>query len=92
MVRAKFTVIRLESTMMSRLKDHKKGWTPENQELVEVRSIVMSVVGLDTSAPENEKFWAATPTGEIRLGVVNPEVWPQFPLGKSLYVDFVPVE
>ncbi|MHB8084376.1 MAG: hypothetical protein ACYDHZ_00925 [Dehalococcoidia bacterium] len=89
-VRAKFQVIRLESSMMQRLKDPKKGWSTDNAEIVEVRSIVMTVVG--SNSPENEKFWATTPSGEIKLGVVNPEVWPQFPLGKEVYADFEPVE
>lgn len=87
-VRAKFKVDKFETSLTTRAKDPKLGWRSDNLETIEVRTIVMSPVG--SNSPENEKFWAATPTGDIRLGTVNPEAWGQFVLGKEVYVDFTP--
>jgi hypothetical protein len=41
---------------------------------------------------ENTKFWEASPSGEIKLGTVNPEAWATFELGKEYYVDFTPAD
>lgn len=41
---------------------------------------------------ENYKFWKATPSGELRMGTVNKEVWPQFELGREYYLDFTLAE
>jgi hypothetical protein len=41
---------------------------------------------------ENTKFWDASPTGEIKLGTVNPDAWAMFELGKEYYVDFRPAD
>lgn len=38
---------------------------------------------------ENSRFWDATPSGEIRLGVLSPEAWEYFSIGKEYYVDFL---
>lgn len=40
----------------------------------------------DPSIPENERFNKATPWGEIKMIVSNPEVQPE--LGDYFYVDF----
>ena len=85
-VRAKMKVERIESTQ-SRVKIDPKGdWAEKNLQTVEIRTVVLSPVGCNS--PENEKFWAATPTGEIKLGMLNPEAWEPFQLGKEFYVDF----
>lgn len=39
---------------------------------------------------ENSKFWDASPSGELRLGTVNPEAWQQFELDGEYYLDFTP--
>ncbi len=39
-------------------------------------------------AHENRKFWDATPSGRIELGVVNQKAVDQFELGKEYYVQF----
>lgn len=41
---------------------------------------------------ENARFTRATPWGEIKLGIDNPDALQQFEAGKSYYVDFMPVE
>lgn len=52
------------------------------------RSITMTPVYGDT--PENKSFWKATPSGEIKLYVVNEAAAVQFEPGKEYYVDFTP--
>lgn len=37
---------------------------------------------------ENTKFWKASPSGEIKLGTVNKDVWPHFELDAEYYVTF----
>ena len=44
----------------------------------------------DTSTPENARFTKATPWGELKLNVDNPEA--RFEVGKFYYLDFTPAE
>jgi len=61
-------------------------------EKVEMRSIKMSPVGYDANNNENSSFWAASPSGELKLQCINPEAWKQFELGKEYYLTFDPAE
>jgi hypothetical protein len=90
MVRAKFRVDRTESTLTTLKKDLNKGWDAGNMVTQELKTIVMSPVGANN--PENATFWKYTPSGEIKLGTINPEAWQQFELGKEYYIDFTPAE
>lgn len=83
-VLAKFVVNRSESTLHTK----KKAGSDTEYERVEMRTIVLSPVYSDKPDSENRKFWDASPTGEIKLGTVNPEAWQQFELGKEYYVEF----
>lgn len=58
----------------------------------ELQTVKLSAVykGSDPN-DENSKFWAASPSGQITLGCVNPEAVAQFELGGEMYVDFTPV-
>jgi hypothetical protein len=58
----------------------------------EMRTFLFSPVFGKNGKPdhENSKFWKASPSGELKLGTVNPEVWPQFELGQEYYLDFTP--
>lgn len=76
-VRAKFVVQRIE-----RSKYYQGG---------EMQTIVLSPVTSGNSE-EDKKFWAATPSGEIKLGVLNKSAGDYFELGKAYYVDFVLAE
>lgn len=91
-VRAKFKVQRFESTLYERSeRDGKGGWTKLDP--IELRTIVLSpVFGNGDPEHENTKFWQASPSGEIKLGTVNPAAWQAFELGKEYYVDFTPAE
>lgn len=40
---------------------------------------------------ENSRFFAATPSGQLMLGVVNEKTAEQFEIGKAYYLDLIPV-
>lgn len=62
----------------------------ERPESCEKRTLNMTPVTGD--GPDNKRFWEATPSGSLQLGVVNPEAWTHFEIGKEYNVDFSPVE
>jgi len=72
-VRAKFKVVRIERS---------KGWNNIN----EVQTIVLTPV--TGGSRENKAFYAATPSGEIKLATVNAEAAKEFDLEAEFYVDF----
>ena len=45
----------------------------------------------DDKDPTNKAWSKATPAGEVRLLVTNPEAIAAFEIGKSYFVDFTPV-
>lgn len=45
----------------------------------------------DSSIPEDQRFYKATPSGEIRLLVDNPKVIESYQVGKYYYFDSIPV-
>ena len=45
-----------------------------------------------TGSPENEKFFKATPFGQIQMGIVNDPALQEFEVGKQYYVDFSPAD
>jgi len=83
-VRAKFKVVRVESSMGS--KRNAAG----TYEQVEMRTVVLNPVYSDKEGSENKTFWDTTPAGEIRLGTINPSAWAPFALDGEFYVDFTP--
>ena len=95
-VRGKFSVTRFETSMGSSARKHPDGsYVMENGRNVydrkEMRTVVLHPVYSDDPNSENKKFWDASPSGEIRLGTVNPDAWRAFELDKEYYVDFTPV-
>jgi hypothetical protein len=42
----------------------------------------------DTSIPEDQRFFAATPSGEFKVMVSNPAVIAEYKLGAYYYFDF----
>lgn len=42
--------------------------------------------------PEDRNFTKATPSGEIKMRIDNPEAAIQFKPGKTYYVDFTEIE
>jgi len=45
-----------------------------------------------TQSEENKQFFASTPSGEIKLGIVNESAWPYFELDTEYYVTFEKAE
>lgn len=89
-VRAKFQVTRVEcSTYSKSVKREDGSFGLEKQEM---RTIVLSPVYSEAPDSENKRFWDSSPTGEIRLGTVNPAAWQAFDLDKAYYIDFTPAE
>ena len=41
---------------------------------------------------ENNKFWDASPSGKLELGMINPEAAAYFKIGKEYYIDFTASE
>lgn len=82
-VRCKFKVMSIEKTV-AHIWDGSK-----NDEKV------MSNVSLAPVAPgggEDSIFGTATPTGSMRLGIMNESAAQLFAIGKAYYVDFSPAE
>lgn len=102
MVRAKFKVTAIESTQESRGhyedKDGNRvsGYGADRQWVedspIEKRTVKLSPVYSSEEGTENKKFWDATPSGSMELGVINQEAWKHFVLGGEYYVDFVPAD
>ncbi len=73
-VRAKFIVQSIEKSLGYQGK--------------EVSTIKMAAVYSQDPESENRKFWEASPSGTLVLGVVNSEAAGQFELGREYYLDF----
>ncbi len=52
----------------------------------------IKMIPVYSASEENKKFFEATPSGMIELGVVNPEAAKQFEQGKEYYIDISPAE
>lgn len=72
-VRAKFVVQSIT---------RQKGWGG----FAEIQSIRLSAV--TGGSEEDKKFFAATPSGTVELGTVNPAAGNYFELGQAYYLDF----
>lgn len=46
----------------------------------------------DQSIPEDQRFQKATPFGDLNMNIDNPAALAQLEVGKSFYLDLVPVE
>ncbi|MBG0879408.1 hypothetical protein H0X90_21700 [Burkholderia sp. 9775_39] len=77
-VRAKFKVTRLSQ------REH---WDKQKGSIhdIELEPVI-------SGSAENERFYAATPTGRIALSTVNDDAASQFRLGAEVYVDFSPAD
>lgn len=84
-VRAKFRVLRHEQTLGSPRRINGDLVTPVHH------AVVLNAVYGDGD-PENERFFAATPNGEIKISMISEETAKTFQLGKAYYVDFIPAE
>jgi hypothetical protein len=46
----------------------------------------------DTSIPEDQRFFNATPSGSMEMLINNPAVLKELTLGRKFYIDFTPVD
>lgn len=91
-VRAKFKVTRVERSMGSREVPASEPGGRPTWEPTEIQTIILNPVYSPDPASENHQFWQASPSGEIRLGTINPAAWEAFALDQEYYVTFTPVE
>ena len=77
-VRAKFKVDRISKT---------KHWDKLKGDLA-----IIDLSPVTSGSPENEAFYAATPSGKIELSTIVDAASSQFELGKFYYVDFSPAD
>lgn len=90
-VRAKFKVVRFEA--QEHMKHVGKGDDGRDRyERTELRTIVLQPVYSNDPTSENAKFWAASPSGEIKLSTINERAWAEFELGAEYYIDFTRAE
>lgn len=76
MVRAKFTVSRVEHVSYSPTYSQDK---------------VVLTPQYDPDQPEDQRFCKATPCGEMWMQVDNPAALAELIPGRTFYVDFTPV-
>ena len=87
MTRAKFKVTKIDRSMGS------KKTADGKYEPAELRTVHLSPVYANSDPNhENSKFWDATPSGSIQLGVANLPAVEMFELEKEYYVDFTPAD
>jgi len=79
MVRAKFSVVRVETSVFGPHPDHKT-----SKVILEAR--------YDETIPEDQRFQKATPSGRIEMQIDNPAAVAQLVPGKQFYVDFTLVD
>ena len=96
MIRGKFLVSRIEITTSScRIRttddddyERDESGHPKSKPC-ELRTIfLVPVYGNNAQKHENSRFWDCSPSGEIRLGMMNPDAWGAFEIGKACYFDF----
>lgn len=87
-VRAKFQVVNVKTGTVN------VGGTNEAGQY-EAREVPVATVNLCPvygGSPENDAFFVATPTGEIRFQSVNLAAAEVFASGQQFYVDFTPAD
>lgn len=77
-VRAKFTVNQHIVTTWSK---HQPGST----------RVILNAV-YDQTTEENRRFSKSTPSGTLEMTVDNPSAVEALELGKTFYIDFIPVD
>lgn len=87
---AKFRVTRYETSLFDKpiyevVEGQRKYVRSEKQEM---RTIYMAPVYSEDPNSENKKFWDASPSGEIKLGTVNPAAWKEFELDAEYRLTF----
>lgn len=89
-VRAKFKLDSFESSLQITGYEKKpEGVDDYTKPIVkEMRTLKMSPVYSNDPNSENRRFWNASPSGSLSLGVINQDAWRHFELGEEYYLDF----
>lgn len=87
MVRAKFHVVRHEITD-SMQRDYSAGAAENSYKRVKLTTVVLHPV--TSGSDENKAFFQSSPSGEIKLGTINPDAVAALEIGTEVYVDFTP--
>lgn len=80
--RAKCRIIRVESS----LHPMSGGVNTDH------RTVTMQPVYGAGDDEANKQWSKYTPSGELKLTITNPEVWPDLVLGRTFFVDFSPID
>lgn len=88
---ARFKVNRVECSIYDKpiYNEQKQYVGSEKQEM---RTVLLSPVYSDDPNAVNKKFWDASPSGEIKLGTVNPAAWQEFELDGEYEIVFRKIE
>jgi hypothetical protein len=86
--RTKFVCNSVTESVGSAQNPETKQWEPALQKTISLSP----VYGNGDPKHENSKFWAATPSGRLELGVINLAAAAIFVPGKEYYVDITPSE
>lgn len=84
-VRAKFRCMSVEVTY-----SHHRDGAPVFHHGIRLLPVFGTKRGGGSESPENDAFYAATPSGEIKLTVVSAQAAEHFKPGECYYVDFSP--
>lgn len=94
MVRAKFKLNSYTTEMHTMGYEQTSEGKSDYQKPIkaEKRTLNFTPVCSSDENSENKKFWSASPSGSLQLGVVNQAAWSFFELEKEYYIDFSPAE
>lgn len=59
---------------------------------VEQKTVVLQPVYGAGNDDANKEWSRWTPSGELRLSITNPAIFPELVCGKSFFVDFSPID
>lgn len=59
-----------------------KGWG----QFERIRTVDFSFVTADEKCPENKKFWEASPSGKIEIGIANEAALKHLDIGEEYYM------
>lgn len=89
--RAKFRLNSFTTELQPTYPNKKPDGQTDYSKPVQVEKRTLNFTPVASGSPEDKAFWDATPSGSLQLGVVNQEAWQLFELGKSYYLDFLPI-
>lgn len=71
-------------------KTEQRGYHYENGQSTPEIHVTLNFQVVTSGSDENKMFFASTPSGELKLNLVNKALADQFELMKEYYVDLTP--